>query len=162
MKYFLFFLFFIPTSKGIREYRDIGYGLDTEFKINQNEFIAYVTLDDKLIATSNEATFISSKSLPLKIFNGKVYVKANVGINYNGSIKNRFGLFVPIKAMIHSHNPQCELPVIGIEEASKNDKEIANKYKAIKHFIYGCGWLAEFNYNGVFQSYEIKYFKWDI
>lgn len=155
MNYLIIIIFFITTND-IREYESICDGLWEEFKVNENEFVGYVTIDNKFISTSTGATFNSAISNTMLYFNGMVYVKVKTAKTYKGSISNRFGFFVPIKAMIHSHNPKCKMPVTGVEEISKDDIKIAKKYPNIRHFVYGCNWIAEFDKEGIIESNDIK------
>ncbi len=140
----------------VTEYDNICEGLSKEFASNSVEFFGYITEDNRLIV-SNKGTFSKVESKALQFFNGKWYARVSVSKTYQGQINNRFGSFVPVKATIHSHNPQCEMPVTGLDEMSEEDLLFAKKYNSIKHYIYGCGGIAEFNSEG-FVKVEVSKF----
>ena len=147
-----FILFFSPVA----EYDNICEGLEKEFAINSVEFFGYITKDNKLIV-SNKGSFSNVESKALQFFNGKWYAMVKVSKTYEGQINNRLGSFVPIKATIHSHNPQCENKVSGLDEMSKEDLLFAKKYNSINHYIYACGGMAQFNSEG-FVKVEVSSF----
>jgi hypothetical protein len=137
----------------IREYSDVVRGLILEYADNSKEFIGYITEDDQLIIV-NTGTSMMVQSKALVLFGGKVYAQLDgpaLKHSYNGMITNKLGTFIPIKATVHSHNPQCrEISSSGCEydQLSEEDKQYAARYSQIKHYVIACKAFAEYNSKG--------------
>ena len=155
MKTILIFLLVLVSLPKAHEYESICKGLEEEFAKNSGEFFGYITEDNHLIV-SYWGNFYKVESKALQPFNGKLYAKVEVSQTYKGQIENRLGKFIPIKATIHSHNPQClNKGESGLDEIGSEDLAFAKRYKSVSHYIYGCGGMAQYDETG-FVKVEIS------
>ncbi len=137
----------------LREYDSYKTGAEAEYAINPVEFIGYITDDDKLIVISSGKLTKAEAPAPFK-FNGRYYLRLKDAptLTYAGIITNRIGIFIPIKATIHSHNPQCKYSGQDrsmVYEMSGDDIALAYNYPSLKHYVITCdNVVVEFTADG--------------
>ncbi len=140
------------TLKSYREYEDIcALMVDIWVDFPNNEVQGFITSNGKMIVTAIGDKWAVSGPKPI-LFNDQYYLawdkQQDLTSSHKGSIdySSSDHVFIPIKAMFHTHVISGSL--------SQKDQWVAQKFNKMKHLLFEHNRISEFDERGIRKVYK--------
>ena len=142
----------VDTTQSYKEYEDIcTLIVEIWNKYPNNEVQGYITNNGKMIVTSVGDTWQVTGPKPI-LFNDQYYLawdkREKLIATYQGAIEYSGSrhIFIPIKAMFHTHVVSGTL--------SQEDQLVAKKYDKMRHLLFERNRISEYNVHGIKKIYK--------